>query len=309
MNIKIVTLVATLLCCFKVFAEPIKIPRLDERSMERLVKFHSFTGRDIKGFIATKPELQEVAKVFYPFGGADIIYPLTIFPKAMEITLAGLEDIGPKPTNLELEAESITLGDDVASLLKRSFFVTRDMGQNFASKHVGTMRRILEQLSSLGVSEADLEVFDRSNQKLAITFTYNNIKRRVSYFKKNFLDQEKTAAFLNDLKEKDMVQGTLLKATSYTLHRPEFVHIKDFIVKSTSLIVEDDSGVPLRDLKDFEVQKFGQYKKPYGVEFSCYTQKDLAQKPAIDDQKLGFCFGYGCGRQPSSLIIAKRKVE
>ena len=112
------------------------------------------------------------------------------------------------------------------------------------------------------------------------------------------------------LKKHNVHEVCFMKASSYSPHRPMFNDLKFHILESFSTLIQDDTGIPVNDLGDFDIQVFGQYTKPYGVEWRGYEQPTL--KKLFDADKdvphLNFCFGYGCGRVEANLLIAKRKV-
>jgi hypothetical protein len=103
---------------------------------------------------------------------------------------------------------------------------------------------------------------------------------------------------------------TYLKSTSYMTHQPEFRTIRDKIVSMSSAVLQDDSGVPYRFFtpEQWDVQLYGNYQQPYGS-FRYLVEPDLKaafQKPE-NVKKLDFRIGYGYGRAPSNLELARRK--
>lgn len=59
-----------------------------------------------------------------------------------------------------------------------------------------------------------------------------------------------------------MHDACLIKASSYSLHRPIFSALKDHILESFSTIVQDDTGIPAINLSAFDIKVFGRLKKP-----------------------------------------------
>ncbi|XVN43120.1 MAG: hypothetical protein RCG15_02185 [Candidatus Rickettsia vulgarisii] len=264
-------------------------------------RFKNSTAKDLELFVSKQAELEKIHTVFYPFGGADIIYPLTIYPNTTKITLIGMEKIGFIPNTKQSQLKP---SNNVQSLLRKSFFVTKDMCE---SKD-GILNLLLEQLQLLNVQNVIIENFDKDNRELVIKFHYKGIQRTVYYYKKDMSDPKISLEFFNLLQEKGFIEGVLLKATSYTIHQAEFAQIKKIILDSASVVVQDDSGIPLKDFAEkFEVRKYGQYTKPYGKEFTGYYQKLLKAKEAENDETLPFCFGYGCKRQAAHIMIAIKK--
>jgi len=103
---------------------------------------------------------------------------------------------------------------------------------------------------------------------------------------------------------------TYLKSTSYMLHRPEFSTIRDRILGMSMAVLQDDSGVPYKFFAPdkWNVQLYGEYQQPYGS-FRYMVEPELKaafQKPE-NVKKLDFRIGYGYGRAPSNLELARRK--
>lgn len=74
--------------------------------------------------------------------------------------------------------------------------------------------------------------------------------------------------------------------------------------------MQDDSGIPVKYLaEDFELNMFGHYKAPYGAEFKSYLQKDLVALTKETMHARPFCFGYGCGRQQGTFILAQKNAR
>jgi len=75
-------------------------------------------------------------------------------------------------------------------------------------------------------------------------------------------------------------------------------------------VLQDDSGVPYRYFTpdQWNVQLYGDYQQPYGS-FRYLVEPELKaafQKPE-NVKKLDFRIGYGYGRAPSNLELARRK--
>lgn len=85
--------------------------------------------------------------------------------------------------------------------------------------------------------------------------------------------------------------------------------IRDFILQNSSLILQDDTGVTFRQLQalKWDVQLFGEYSHP-DRPFQREYQPDLAKAFHVKTnvRQLGFSLGYGAGRRPSSLMLARR---
>jgi len=265
----------------------------------RFQKFTRFIGTKLQNF--QKQHMPMAESVFYPFGGPDLLHPLMLFPDAKTYVLVGLEPPG--------EALSPTIQDAVFekldSLLRRGFFVTSSMSKSFTQKS-GVRAALALQILLLGGKILDDQMIDPHT--VSISFELGGQKRALYYLKRNLVEApESLFAFLNSHNVSDVC---LIKSSSYALHNKMFAALKHHILTSFSVLIQDDTGVPFKDLTAHDVQLFGHYATPYGAEFQCFQQKDLKKRfeEATDIPPLNFCFGYGCGRVQANLMIARLKA-
>lgn len=109
--------------------------------------------------------------------------------------------------------------------------------------------------------------------------------------------------------------NVLLKAAIHLCQMPGYDKTADLFLSMSSLIVQDDSGVPFRrfDRDEWDIALYGVYQSSYpnlDLPFN-YQQPDLAAAyRARGRGKLSFPFGYGAlfGEGRSNLLIAKRKA-
>src|SRR2546430_1014132 len=102
---------------------------------------------------------------------------------------------------------------------------------------------------------------------------------------------------------------SLIKAASYLMHNEGFSGVRNFLLEHSSVIVQDDSGIPLRAFrKGWTLDFYGRFI-PHGEKFGKYDQQELAatynkQPPPPE---LGFAFGYWWQKERGILILARRK--
>jgi hypothetical protein len=88
--------------------------------------------------------------------------------------------------------------------------------------------------------------------------------------------------------------ASLIKSASYLMHDEGFSTVRNFLLANSTVIVQDDSGIPYRDFDParWNVQLYGVYEGPIGL-FSGKYQADLAKAyQAARPGGLGFAFGY-----------------
>src|SRR5688572_9577053 len=71
----------------------------------------------------------DTKSIYYPFGGPDVIYPLTFFPRATTLILVGIEPIGTLPSYEEAQSEAYqeSINSMMEIYLGSSFYRTQDM--------------------------------------------------------------------------------------------------------------------------------------------------------------------------------------
>jgi len=272
--------------------------------------------------------------LFYPFGGPDSLTAVMCFPQSPEYVLVGLEPAGSLPTEAQIEKKELPLylgaiRESMASVLGRSFFVTRQMDKQFRGQLTdGLLPPILFLLvrtdhQILGLRQVRVDEDGRvaawTPEAAALRFKnagveidFQNSKGRVQrmyYFSANLIDNRlgKNTGFQTFITGLGTV-NTLLKATSYMTHHPEFSIIRNDILAQSEEILQDDSGIPYSyfNTPQWHLRLFGEYEKPYGS-FSWLEQPALRQAyQAPGVEPLPFHIGYGFHRIPSNLQLARR---
>jgi hypothetical protein len=137
--------------------------------------------------------------------------------------------------------------------------------------------------------------------------------KRLAYFSVNvhnesLKDNKAFAAYMDQLRP----MSSFFKSASYLPHRDDFSMIRDMVLTKSSAIAQDDTGIPFRffEKAKWDVNLYGSYTQPFGS-FKYRKQPDL--KVAFDKgenvKNLGFFIGYGYGRAPSNLLVARRRTS
>jgi hypothetical protein len=280
--------------------------------------------------------VDKAKNVFYPFAGADAWNVYLFFPNAESYTLIGLEPPGtlrnveklidnPEHLASNLKALRYTL----RSILELSFFVTREMDREFRGQITdGLLIPILVLLERHDVTIESLryalvsdtgQLIDRDpkdpklprnkNKCVEIKFTKNGRSQTLRYLSADLVALQFNTGLLMYLDTLGRV-NTYLKATSYMPHHEDCDIIRANILSRSDLILQDDSGMPLRFFtpEEWDVRLYGRYVQPITV-FRYRSQKDLRaayQEPGRA-RELKFPIGYGSGRSPSNLQMAIRR--
>ncbi len=237
--------------------------------------------------------------VFYPFGGPDVTYPLLLFPNFEILTLMGLEPAEPVegyPVALDSDALS-----NLSSLYRRSFFITDQMASGV--RNVATI--ILKQLENLGATDITIQAIDGRSNAVQIKFTYNGKARMIRYYKAGLDNSQIDLEFLSTLKPFNVV---LFKAASYLPHQKKFKIFRNFILENANTFVQDSTGIPYEYLKDkFTLDLHGRYLMPYKFPGGFEQLNFREYSETMNNPVLDICFGYGCKKVPTNILIATRK--
>lgn len=272
-------------------------------------------------------EADSIGQILYPFSGADWAYVHTFFPYAKEYVMLALEPVGSIPsidttmTTEKMDSLGAAMTKAVADILGFSFFLTNNMKKDLRNCNVdGTTPIMMMMLARTGKHIRDITI-GRLTEDGSIDITGEK-KPNIARFEIGTGDDKQTIDYVsgdisNYAMSKDTVFakyldnrmkngcGCYMKAASYLMHSPNFVKMKKVVLQKSSYILQDDSGIKYKDLKEggFECELYGEYTQPLNM-FRNKKQNDL--KEAYENEKpeaLGFRIGYG---PKYNLIIAKK---
>jgi hypothetical protein len=277
------------------------------------------------------PETHKFSTLFYPFSGGDFLYAHTFFPDVDTFILVGLEPAGTWFSNDSLSPEQ---QENYLSNLNQSLFFSNELGffrtlsmekelnQTLLN---GTLHPILFYLSRLGFvlqrilpqtisPEGSLIPANDSISHFVNTLEFsppNSKKKKILIYISQDLSNlglKSRPGFLRFIQQKDSF-AVFLKAASYLLHQSSFTTIQKFILDSSHAILQDDSGLPLRNLrKNFDhIQVFGEYTKTISL-FNSFYQDDLKSlfQDSSQVKNPGFIIGYNQKFRQTNLIFAQK---
>lgn len=286
--------------------------------------------------IVTQP--QAAGPIYYPFSGPDAMYALGMFPHATQFALTGLEPVGELPdlaeiSDAELSASLAELRRSLNSIQAYSFFRTNDMRAEFSKNRFSGVTPILllfitrqgfavqsvEQL--VMAPDASLRVTNVAGlQKLPADHVPGV---RIKFVKPGETSERTLYYFSADLSDSGLAKvaqplkwaanfaprATYLKSASYLMHTAQFTQVRDFIVEKTPMIVQDDSGIPVRHFPagQWERTFFGSYDGPIQL-FANRYQPDLRDAYNHAAKPLQFGIGYDFQARTSNIqrFIRKR---
>lgn len=250
---------------------------------------------------------------YYMFGGPDFLYANLFFPQAKTYILAGLEPVGTVPDLNRMDIAALrtdlnALRASMHTVLQTHYFITKDMRAELTRPNLGgTLPILYVFLARLNCTIVDTTYVKSPAEGVKISFTSRGGPVQTLYYFKTDLSGG-PSPFLKWCAAQGPGQS-LLKAASYLMHTEGFSGVRNFLLGNSRVIIQDDSGIPLRAFpKTWKVDCYGRYV-PHAEMFGKYRQPELA---AIYDRQppppeLGFAFGYHWQRDRGLLMLATPK--
>lgn len=308
----------------------------DRLEKNQLLKIESWAEKELKDDTTKQSET-----IFYPFSGADFIYANAFFPEAKQYIMIGLEPVGKVPNIRKIpidfwENYFLALKITQKDLLSYSFFRTIEMQEDFKIMELkGTLPVLMIFLARTGKKIINLEpvhisdsglivksnakqntLYQGSNMRgIEITFSEqkklgdeNTVLKKLYYFSIDISDNslQKKTGFKKYLESLEDV-ATLIKSASYLMHKGNFSLIRSIILNNSKVIIQDDSGIPLRfyeEQKKWDIQFYGHYSAPIDL-FSNCLQGNLRDRFSEKEKVRTLPFRYGYG-STSNLMVSKR---
>jgi hypothetical protein len=281
---------------------------------ERWRAFDAARLQPIRSWRTTAMEGINPATLFYPFSGPDFIYAETFFPGANSYILCGLEPVGDPPSMEKIQPLSQTLGwlqSSFKTLLEAGYFVTKDMRVDFKMSPLqGTLPVLCVMLARSGNRIVSL-TRDSDHAEIHFVRAESGQPATLYYYCVNLRDEglgKAGASFLNFVKQ-SRPGAAYIKAASYLMHESDFSTIRNLLLTQCPVIVQDDSGIPLRyfDVAHWDLRPFGKYAPPLDI-FKQYYQADMTDLyRKTTAAPLGFGTGYHWDLRTANLIIFTRK--
>lgn len=272
--------------------------------------------------------------LYYMFSGPDFLYANAFFPNASTYVLSGLELIGQLPDATTLSPRSLPrelagLRGSLNDIFSYSFFITSRMSRTlYGRKLTGTLPLLYVFLARSGksIKNVNFVVLDKdgalhaadeqgvipATKGVKIVFSGNDGREQILYYFKTDLSNKggKDSGFLKFCEQLG-TGDSLIKSASYLLHNNDFSNVRDFLLKQSVAIVQDDTGIPLRsfDTEEWDLRPFGHYVRPIPVFSRNYQPKldDLFHRSHA--APLDFNIGYRWRRQGSSVLLAIKKQK
>jgi len=268
--------------------------------------------------------------VVYPFSGIDVLNLFSFFPSADNYILFGLEDPG-YPSNYSnlTEREKQTFRRGILSLSEhlagRNYFTYRKMKEETKKRELnGAYPVFVAFLTRMGKTiidsnEETIKGPDITYKGFQLHLYDPKLKRtqKLTYFKIFLTGKEGVAGdgiteYFGSLGPK----AVFTKSAEYLFHGERRSLFRDLILKDTDLVVQDESGFPIRFFpKETWARKIlGRYEKSWNLSGAVTPEAQKELKELSDETNnapLPFPFGYGVlgtkdNKQSAVLIFQKK---
>ncbi len=289
--------------------------QLEQRQLSRI---RTWAGANLA---APKPTM------LYMFSGPDFLYADAFYSKATTYVLSALEPAGAVPdlTRLPRGGVGAALSNverSMGTIINFSFFITKMMRTDLRAGQVfGTLPILYVFLARTGKTVRDVSAVTVDDQGVLLpqaTMSGKNltqgvrirfaaadgVEKTLYYFSTNLAnDGVRVTGFLKFC-EGLAPANSFIKSASYLLHSGSFTTVRDFLLNNSSVIIQDDSGIPLAnyDPKKWRFFPFGRYAGPIGEFPGRYQPKysELFRR----SQPMDFGIGYRWRSYESNLLLS-----
>ena len=252
----------------------------------------------------------------YLFGGPDFLNAYAFFPDTRVIVLGGLEPVGDVPPPEGLSPGALgpalqALDEALHTSLFAGYFITTEMKPQLAQ---GAFRGVLPVLYTelaLTGNIIDAVSMERPFGSAGVRITYHRTggpEQTLWYFQADLSNGKECRRFLSWLG--DLGPGaSYLKAASYLLPLNSFSETRDFLIRTSELILQDDSGLPYHSFVpgEWRLSLYGVYTDPLPI---FKLQRDPALTEAYASPlrvgSLPFGAGYHVRASDANLLLAVR---
>ena len=274
-------------------------------------------------------DIRNANAMFYPFSGPDFLFASALFPSAETYVLCGLEPAEPLPrlstlSQAEIDNGLTGLHNAVSTIMQSGYFITTEMRSDLqATRFRGVLPLLMAFMARTGhtVDSVDTVRLDGAgNVTLAGSSGNTGLmircrsgfgsSKRVFYFRQDLSNSGVSAGgpFLTFVSRLGRVPA-FLKSASYLMHEGGFSNIRDYLLRHSSAIVQDPSGVPYRDFNRYgwNLWLYGNYRGTLSI-FSGSQQPDLVAAYSSGRhhvKPLNFGIGYLINPQTTCLMVGR----
>lgn len=263
--------------------------------------------------------------MLYMFGGPDFTHADAFFPNARVYVLSGLEPVGHAPAAAAIAGPKLanslaSLRRSMAHYLENGYFITSQMLTHLkAGQFVGTVPLLYVFLARSGKTINKVEFVNltgngtvapvkgkRRARGVRIGYTgRDGVPRTLYYFSTDLSNGGVSKSGFLAFCAKQGPAGSLAKSASYLYHNGGFSRVRDFVLKQSRVMVQDDTGPPFRFFTNgaWRLRAYGQYVAPIPV-FKAHYQEDMAAFFARGAERVNFGIGYHSHPTRTGILVA-----
>ena len=255
----------------------------------------------------------------YLFGGPDFLNAYAFFPDTRVMVLGGLEPVGEVPPPEALSPESLgpalqALDEALHTSLFAGYFITTEMKPQLAACAFRGVLPVLYTELALTGNSIDSVSMERPFGSPGVRIIYHRPggpQQTLWYFQADLSNGKECRRFLAWLGELGP-GASYLKAASYLLPLDSFSETRNFLTRTSELILQDDSGLPYRCFLpgEWRLSLYGIYTDPLPI---FKLQRDPALTEAYASPlrvgSLPFGAGYHVNSSDANLLLAVRENE
>lgn len=265
-------------------------------------------------YLAPYPVTRGVLR--YLFGGPDFLNAYAFFPDTRVMVLGGLEPVGEVPPPEALAPAALgmalqALREALHTSLFCGYFITSEMKPQLAGGAFQGVLPVLYTELALTGNLIDSVRMARPFGSPGVEITYHRpggAAQTLWYFRADLSNGKECRNFLSWLGELGP-GASYLKAASYLLPLDAFSETRNFLTRTSDLILQDDSGLPFRAFQPglWQIRLFGVYTDPLPV-FKLRREPDLeaAYASPLRIASLPFGAGYHVNAADANLLLATR---
>ena len=278
--------------------------------------------------------------LLYPFSGPDFLNAYALFPTHARYVFFALERPSELPDLAQKTPQQFaellaSVREALRDIFERNYFITSYMSRQLTAPRlrgtVPVMAVMMALNNRLIVSVEPVDLFPNLTAayaepgakrprmpmrgvRMVFLDPATRTTQQLHYFSLDATDR--ALAFYPEFATWLTSQGpatALVKSASYLLHDKQFLQVRDALLATADTIVQDDTGVPYRVLRqaNWSVRLYGEYRKPIPPLTYAY-QRDLQESflKNANAAPLPFPFGYHWkeGGVGSGMLVATRPL-
>ncbi len=268
-------------------------------------------------------------QMLYMFSGPDFLYASAFYPNAETYVLSALEPVGPIPNLAKYPPHARAgalqeLRGSMQAVLSYSFFITKHMKSDLNTGNLrGALPVLYVFLARAGNTINEVEFIALNPDGLAVPRGAQRAKGSSPGVRIAFIDRKGQSRtlyyFQTDLSNGGLKRSgfrafsealgpadALVKSASYLLHSGSFTLARDFLLKQSNVIVQDDSGIPLRHFPKgaWELNPFGKYLGPINIFPKRYQREMQRLFSNGRARKIKFGIGYRWRSHETNVLLA-----